>query len=428
VRRRVLGSILGVAVAVVVVFGVPLGIVGTRLVRDEARERLERQADSAAVVIAAARDPLAVPAGDLAPFVSSSTSVDVILPDGSRHHLLGPAGDDGDPEATSEVRPGVVVAARATSSTTGRRILDAWLAVGAGAVLALAVALLLARQQVPRLAGPLQELAAVSGRLGAGDFTARAEPSGIPEIDAVAERLNASTGLLADLLRREREFSANASHQLRTAVTALRLPLEELAVTGGPDTSPSVERALRQADRLERTIEELLAMAREGAAGPLAPYRVGAVVDEAAATWAPILARRGRALVAESDGERLAVGSPTTLAQVLDVLLDNAVRHGAGAVRISVRPPMDPADPADPTDPSDPPAGGGTGGIVVAVDDEGPGIPAGEERAIFQRGHGHGTGLGLAVAREVLAAEGGRLVLARPRPPRFEVVLGAPVR
>jgi signal transduction histidine kinase len=406
VRRRLLGSILGVAVAVVVVFGVPLGIVGTRLVRDEARERLERQADSAAVVVAAAPDPLAVDAAELAPFVSGTTSVDVVLADGSRHHLAGPAGHAGDPEAMSAVRPGVAVAARATSSTTGARIRDAWLAVTAGAVLALAVAWVLARREVPRLARPLQDLADVSARLGAGDFTARAKRSGIPEIDAVGEQLDASTGQLADLLRREREFSANASHQLRTALTALRLPLEELAVTADAETAPSVDRALRAADRLERTVEELLALARRGASGPLAPYRVGAVLGEAVATWTPILQRRGRSLDVAADGDPLVFGSPTTLAQVLDVLLDNAVRHGAGTVSLTV-------DEL-------------TGAVVVAVGDQGAGIADGDEPAIFERGYGKGTGLGLAVAREVLAAEGGRLLLARARPPRFDAVLVAP--
>jgi signal transduction histidine kinase len=406
VRRRLLGSILGVAVVVVAVFGIPLGIVGTRLVQNEDRERLERQADSAARVVEAARDPLALRPSDLAPFVAGSTSIDVLLPDGSRHHLAGPPGHDGDPEATSVARPGVVVAARNTNSHTADRIRDAWLAVGAGAALALVVAWLLARKQVPRLARPLQELAAVADRLGAGDFDARAAPCGIPEIDAVAERMNASTVELADLLRREREFSANASHQLRTALTALRLPLEELAVMADPAAGPAVDRALRQADRLERTVEELLALARQGSLGAIAPDRIGAVVAEAVATWAPVLERRSRRLEATADGDPVVLGSAATLAQALDVLLDNAVRHGAGTVSVEVEAEAD--------------------GVVVAVADEGPGIPPGEEAAIFVRGHGRGTGLGLAVAREVVASEGGRLVLATARPPRFELVLVAP--
>jgi signal transduction histidine kinase len=406
VRRRLLGSILGVAVAVVVVFGIPLGVVGTRLVRNEDRERLERQADSAALVVEAVGGPQAVRPADLAPYVAATTSVDVILADGSRHHLVGPPGESGDPEARSVARRGVQVAARATSDHTADRIRDAWLAVGAGAALALVVAWLLAREQVPRLARPLQELAAVSDRLGAGDFTARAVPCGIPEIDAVVERMYASTVELAELLRREREFSANASHQLRTALTALRLPLEELAVTTGPAAGSAVDRALRQADRLERTIEELLALARQGSLGAVAPYRVGAVIDEAVATWGPVLERRGRHLEPDVEGDPRVLGTAATLAQVLDVLLDNAVRHGAGTVVVEA-------------------ATEGTT-VVVAVSDEGPGIPAAEVDAVFRRGHGHGTGIGLAVAREVVAAEGGRLELASPGPPRFEVVLATP--
>src|SRR5438270_406798 len=80
-----------------------------------------------------------------------------------------------------------------------------------------------------RLVRPLDAMADTSRRLGEGDFSARAGRFGIPEVDVVAEALDASAERIAGMVAREREFSGNVSHQLRTPLTALRLRLEEVA-------------------------------------------------------------------------------------------------------------------------------------------------------------------------------------------------------
>jgi signal transduction histidine kinase len=229
-------------------------------------------------------------------------------------------------------------------------------------------------------------------------------------MDTVAERLNNSTEQLALMLEREHDFAENASHQLRTALTALRIPLEELTAADSPaQVRELTDLVLHQADRLQAAIERLLDLAH-GQAGPATSYEVDAVVNERAAAWTPVLARHGRRLVTDGgragNGDHVtADGSPATLRQVLDVLIDNADRHGHGDVRLSVH--------------------SRSGSAIVRVVDEGPGIVDGFEQRIFERGTslGNGHGIGLAVARDLLVKEDGRLVLARSQPPTFEVFL-----
>jgi signal transduction histidine kinase len=116
-------------------------------------------------------------------------------------------------------------------------------------------------------------------------------------------------------------------------------------------------------------------------------------------------AHRELAVKADPAGTRV-VASPAAVGQVLDVLLDNALGHGAGRVVVSV-------------------AGDGAR-ARLAVEDDGAGVPEEDAEAIFERGSssvGGGTGIGLHLARVLAVAEGGRLVLARPAPPRFELTL-----
>ena len=215
-------------------------------------------------------------------------------------------------------------------------------------------------------------------------------------MDAVADRLNASTEQLARMLERERHFSANASHQLRTTLTALRIPLEELTLAEDrTEVRELTDLVIHQADRLQATIEELLALA-QGRVEPSPDYDAAAVIADRATAWRPVLARQGRLVEAPSTGPVPASGSPATLRQVLDVLIDNARLHGAGTVRIDIEVRA--------------------GSAVVSVGDEGPGIAEGREQRIFERGtsFGGGRGVGLAVG-------------ARPAGPRRRAAGAGPV-
>ena len=141
----------------------------------------------------------------------------------------------------------------------------AWLdiaALGVGVlILAAGAGLALGR----RLAAPLEALAGVARRVGEGDFAARAPASALTEVNELSAALNASSQQIGDLVTREREFSANASHQLRTPLAALRLELES-ALLAGDAPRPELTAGLAQVDRLEATIGTLLALAR--APGP----------------------------------------------------------------------------------------------------------------------------------------------------------------
>jgi signal transduction histidine kinase len=285
------------------------------------------------------------------------------------------------------------------------QIAGAWAVMVALGVVAVLATWLLARRQARRLSAPLEELAGAAQRLGEGDFSVRTAASGIPEIDAAGSALDVTAARLGDLVSRERAFSSHASHQLRTPLTGLRLALETACDAPAPAQRAAVASALESADRLERTIDDLLSLARHRP-GTRAELPLAELVEDWTSAWGPVLAGLGRRLrVTAGAGLPGSRASQAAVRQVVDVLLDNAVVHGAGTVGLVVR------------------DAGGT--VAVDVTDEGDGPP--EPDAVFRsREHAEpGHGIGLALARALAEAEGGRLVLARARPPVFSLLLPA---
>ncbi len=405
-RRRLIASTGLIALAAVLVLGVPLGIVQARRARADAASRLEREADAAAArVDDRVEAGVPITPATLGKVVRPGHTIVVVTPDG-RRTVVGP-------ERQGDVlteRSGAAQAARVTASEprseVTRRVRGVWLliaALGAGGV---AAATGLAALQAQRLVRPLRTMAGTSRRLGQGDFSARAGRFGIPEIDVVAEALDASAERIAEMVAREREFSGNVSHQLRTPLTALRLRLEEVAELEDPsERRAEAELALAEADRLDATIEALLRHARAGAESDVVDLDVDDLVRRHAERWERSFrsSRRALRLDLDLDGRR-ARSSPAAAGQVLDVLLENALRHGAGTVRVRTR----------------------TQGryACVAVEDEGTGVPAGAGD-IFARGttHRDGSGIGLHLARTLATAHAGQLALTRRAPPRFELRL-----
>ncbi|HEV7656926.1 MAG TPA: HAMP domain-containing sensor histidine kinase [Mycobacteriales bacterium] len=408
-------------------FGVPLAVSVVVLFRADERGELDRVADTTAVrvapVLAAGRPLTELPRAE------EDMHVAVYGLQGQRLLGDGPAVADGPVQqavggataggsdagdfvvaipVTSGSRVVGVVRAASAQSRVWLQVGLTWLAMAGLAAAAIAAAALLARRQSRRLADPLERLATAAQTLGDGDFTVRLAPAGIPEIDAAASALTRTAERLGDLVGRERAFSADASHQLRTPLTGLRLRLET-ALDGDADLRGAVEGALTTADRLERTIDELLALARD-APHARTPADLPAVLAELESSWSGPLAAAGRSLQItlqpELSGTR---ASAAAVRHILDVLLANAQGHGAGMVSIVVRE----ADTA----------------IALDVTDEGPGVAEPEELFRRRTSRGAGHGIGLALARALAEAEGGRLLLSRPGPgPVFTLLLPAEIR
>jgi signal transduction histidine kinase len=407
VRRRLLISTLIVAVTAVLLLGVPLAVVMSRLVTDEWHNQLQRDASVAAHDLQYRVDH--GQATDFEEIHDSLPGDHVII-----YQKNGPTQYFGPPPPTHHVSIGhaattdFTVTVQTDSSTVSGRVTDALLLVGALALLAVGVAVGLAFLQVRRFTRPLEELASAAVLLGSGDARPMGRQYGLPELDQVAAGLDDSARRLADLLTAEREFASDASHQLRTPLTALSMRLEEMiAAADDPDAVRSEgEAALTQTERLADVVSQLLGRTRP--VGPIRPTFVSIddILAQQVAEWDPAFRRANRKL--EVTGEKGLRGYATTgtLAQVIATLLDNALAHGAGTVTIRTSQTQK--------------------SVMIEVRDEGRGVPEALVSRIFERNvssRPHGTGLGLALARAMSAAEGGRVVLVRPRPAVFAIFL-----
>ena len=410
-RRRLVLAIAAVAAASVLLFALPLAFVIRQSYQDAELLRLQRDAFAATRQIDLAPAP-----GDAIELPESTDAIGVYGRDGKRRVGQGPIVADGVVrEALSSGRPAneavdgrliaavpLVVRERLTgvvrvsrdAGAVADRVRRAWLALGALAGLVVLSAVGAAVIVGRRLARPLERLADTAGRLGDGDFTISPAPAGVAEIDAVAAALVATARRLGDTMARERAFSADASHQLRTPLAALRLEIESMQLR--PDAPAEVPLALVQVDRLQATIETLLAVAR-GRPPARADLDLAATVAEVADRWRGPLAGAGRPLrIVIPTPAPAATGSGDVVREILAVLVENAVVHGEGVVSVVV-------GEASP------------GWVAIAVGDEGPGIPAGPPDAFAGR-PASGHGIGLALARSLAEAEGARLVVGHPGP------------
>lgn len=267
---------------------------------------------------------------------------------------------------------------------------------GATLVAALLAGYLLAA----RTASPLRRFAQTASEIDAGDLTPRLRSGGgdDAELRILADAFNNMLDRLDRAFARQRQFVSDASHELRSPLTAIRGQLEVLARQEQP-SAQEVRRvetaALREMGRVERLVEDMLSLARldEGVGPALREVSAAGFLRELAE------ARGGENEQLGDLAEGTIELDPDLVAQVVRNLLDNADRYaGEGGVVLSSR------------------AAGSS--LVVSVDDAGPGIPPEDRERVFDRFHRRdsardratgGSGLGLGIARAIVSAHGGRI-------------------
>jgi signal transduction histidine kinase len=448
-RRRLLASYLLLTLFVLAILELPLGVIFAGRQLDELTTEVERDAVVTATLVEdrlEAGKPIEV--SDLLRRYAADTGARVVVTDakgvaladssdrstgqlfanrpevaraltgrvatGTRHSVT--LGADllyvAVPVASGGVIHGTVRISYPTS-TLDARVRRSWLTLAAVAAVSLLAAAGLATGLSRWVSRPLRRLQLVAAEFGRGRLEVRASgDDGPPEVRALAGAFNDTADRLAAVLASQDSFVADASHQLRSPLTALRLRLENLEAEVDGEARQDLLAATAETRRLSRTVDQLLALARADRAAGTPPADVvdlPAVLQERRTAWAALAEERHVTLVVDqADATPPAVrATPDRLVQVLDNLLANALDAAPPGTQVVLRA----ATAATP------------GWVEVHVLDGGPGL-SDEERARafdrFWRGqgtkvNGHrlgGSGLGLPIARRLVAADGGRIELA----------------
>lgn len=414
-RRRILAAIVGVTAVAVVLFGLPLALAIRNFVDEDAALRVERAAVLASRDVPAdfarATDPVELP--------PSTNGITLGLYDvsGRRVSGAGPGSADAPtaqalrneivesetnsvrvvavPVAADEAVIGVIRAeqSRAASTSRSRRILAVLAAL---ALLVLGVAAMIGSVVAGRLARPVRRLGDAAVRLGHGDFALDVPRSNVPELDRAAAAMMSTGRRLDDLLTRERAFSADASHQLRTPLAGLRAAIETELAFPRADPAIALREAVNDIDRLEATVNELLMIARSPTRSASSVV-IADVLAEVEMRWSAQVKQAKRELVI--GGSRftpLVRGNGAALRHALDVLIENALLHGGGVIGVESNFTNDT--------------------VTISVTDDGPGFKS-ESPAV-------GHGLGLPLAHRLIESMPGRLSIARSdTQPRVEILL-----
>jgi len=313
----------------------------------------------------------------------------------------------------------IVGAVRITQSTEAqsRAVLDSVSGLVLIGLIVLGIGLIAAVVVAGQLSEPMRRMTRSTRRIAAGHLDERVEPSGSSEQVALAHSFNEMTERLAEALQSQREFVADASHQLRTPITGLRLRLEEaeaMLAAGGPgasaDAAGEIDAATREIDRLSQVVTEMLTLSKIGERRSQ-PTRIelAGLADDAVQRWRGEAAQRrielrtsgiaaGPVLCPIEDAER-----------ALDALIENAILYSPGGTTVEVRVAND----------------------EIVVVDQGPGVEPEEAEAVFERFHRgssgragpRGTGLGLAIARGLARSWGGEVSLVPGRSGGTEATL-----
>jgi signal transduction histidine kinase len=459
VRRRLLLSYMTITVLVLVVLEVPLGIAFAR----SERRRLETdvQHDAFALAIRSEEALETTPptaSSDLRRLadryadVTGGRAVIVDAAGGLVADSAPPAGLTGREQRSFASRPEIAKALRGQESTGSRhsdtlgtdllyvavpvasggevhgavrvtyplsvvsdRVRRNWLLLAGTGGVVLAVVFLVSLWLARSVTRPLADLERAAARLGGGDLAARARvPSGPAEVRLLAEEFNATASQLEELVGSQQAFVADASHQLRTPLAALRLRLENLEDVVVQPATEDLEGARAEVQRLTRLVDGLMTLARaEQAASAPADVDVGEVMAARRDAWAAFADERDVRIELQVEPGLRARGTPGRLEQVLDNLLNNSLDAAPPGTSVVL---------------------GGRRNrdhIEVRVADAGPGMTDEQRARAFDRfwrsrstqSENGGFGLGLSIVRRLVTADGGDVELARSASGGLEVVV-----
>jgi signal transduction histidine kinase len=405
-RRRLIASTLAVVLVVIGVFGLSLVLVESRAIESTAKDGVESEAVRlTGIVENRILAGESIDAKGLDRQIADDRYAVVRVP-GHAEVRLGTRPEGAVLSSTQHGDHGESVTVEESRSTVSQEIGRTLLVILAVALLAVLAAVALAVLQARRLTSPLTDLAETAERLGSGDPRPRHRRYGVPELDRIADVLDASAERIGRMLTAERRLAADASHQLRTPLTALSMRLEEIVATDDHETvKEEATIALGQVERLTDVVQRLLTNSRDPRTGSAVDFELDEVIRQQVEEWRPAYQGEGRSMVLSGARGLRAVGTPGAVAQVLATLIENALMHGAGTVTLHTRVTGNQA--------------------VVEVSDDGPGVPPDLGTRVFERSVSgrNSTGLGLAVARDLAEADGGRLELLQHRPPVFALFL-----
>nr|WP_279672555.1 HAMP domain-containing sensor histidine kinase [Flexivirga meconopsidis] len=284
--------------------------------------------------------------------------------------------------------------------------------VAACGVLAALVVWRLTLAEAASTATPVEELTRRAERVEDGPIIFEPLRSGIDEIDRISQVFEGHAANLTRTLAAEREFASDASHQLRTPLTALLMRLDEISMSEEiAEVHEEAMVAIDQVERLTGVVDKLLQRARETpGGGPLPTISLDSVIAELQREWQPSFAAARRSVKVSGERGLQVISSRSGLLQILATLFENTLQHGSGTVEVMARR----------NGPS----------VVVEVSDVGKGVDPALAPHIFKRRvTTGGTGLGLALARDLAQANGGRLELRSAQPAVFALFLseGTPV-
>ncbi len=287
------------------------------------------------------------------------------------------------------------------TSTLDRRIDQTWYRLAALSAMVVATVASVGWFLARSVTEPVRAVRDAATAIAEGDLTRRAPTDvGAPELRELASTFNQTAATLEELLAAQRAFVADASHQLRTPLTALRLRLENLEPALEPAEQVELAAAIAETDRLARLVDGLLTLARaDDQPAERAVVDASAVIDDRLALWAPQAAAGDVVLVADTTGSAPVRAVPGALEQILDNFISNAIA----------------ASPPDTTIGLSTERTGGD--LTIHVIDQGQGLSPEARQRAFDRfwrapgARGKGSGLGLAIVAELATTSGGRASL-----------------